>query len=267
MARKQANLPKISVIIPSFNKIAYIQTTLQSVVEQKYPNLEVIIQDGVSTDGTLEVIKKYAKKYPNIFKWESKKDKGQVDAINKGMKKATGDIVAYLNADDVYKKNALWEVGKYFQDHPDTLWLIGYCDIIDDYGKVISSWVTKYKNFLIDLNLYTALLVVNYIGQPATFLSKKAYQKYGPFIGTEKYVMEYDLWIKLGRVQMPKVIKKNLASFRLTMNNISATSFKELLSLDFQIAKSYNNNLIILFFHLLHNWARIGLITLLKKYE
>src|SRR3989344_6933690 len=88
--------PKISIVIPSYNAVQYIEHTLRSILDQKYPSLEIIVQDGGSTDGTLNIIKKYAKKYPRILKFESKKDKGQADAINKGMKKTTGEIVTYI---------------------------------------------------------------------------------------------------------------------------------------------------------------------------
>lgn len=265
MVKKQDNLPRISIVIPSYNKVDYIEATLASIVSQNYPNLEVIIQDGGSTDGSVDIIKQFTEKYPGIFQWVSKKDNGQVDAINTGLKKATGEILTYINADDVYKMEALFLVGESFFKNPQALWLTGYGDIIDGSGKIFSSWVTKYKNFFLNINQYWLLLIVNYITQPATFLSRKAYEKYGPFTGTKNYIMEYELWLKLGKVQMPKVIKKNLASFRLTMDNISATSFKELLFLDYQITKKYTNNLIILVLHHLHNLGRIGLISIFKR--
>lgn len=267
MTKKLTKLPKISIIIPCLNKVDYVKFTLQSIVDQQYPNLEVIIQDGVSTDGTLDIIKKYLINYPEIFYLVSKKDKGQVDAINTGCNKATGGIITFINADDVYSDKALLKVGGYFLNHPETRWLIGFGNIIDDKGRVISTLVTKYKNFLISLNNYQFLLVVNYISQPSVFLSSKAFKQCGPFKGTKKYVMEYYLWIKLARVQMPAVIKDNLSSFRLTMDNISATSYKELLDLDYQIVKEVTGNSVILFFHRLHNLFRVGLISLIKFYE
>lgn len=267
MVRKVSHLPKISVTIPSYNKADYIFQTLESIINQDYPNLEVIIQDGGSTDKSVGIIKKFAGQYPGIIQWTSGKDGGQVEAINAGLKKSTGEILTYINADDVLSKDALKMVGQVYLQDPEVLWITGYGNIIDGQGKVTSSFVTKYKNILLDINNYQMLLAVNSITQPATFITREAYQKYGPFTGTKRYVMEYELWLKLGRVKMPKVIKKNLASFRLTMDNISATSFKELLSLDYQIAKAHSKNFIILAFHLLNNWGRIGLIALLKNNE
>src|SRR5438105_15536000 len=100
--QKKGEHLKISIIIPSFNKGIYIGKTLQSIIDQNYPNLEVIVQDGGSKDETAVIIKRYAKKNPKIFQWTSKKDNGQLDAIYKGLKKAKGDIITYLNADDLY---------------------------------------------------------------------------------------------------------------------------------------------------------------------
>lgn len=265
MIRKFTKTPKISIIIPSFNKVDYIKSTIQSLIDQRYPNMEVIIQDGLSTDGTVDVIREFSSKYPGIIRWVSKKDDGQVDAINKGCRKANGEIITYLNADDLLKDGALLAVADSFLDNPDCLWITGFGDIINNSGKIISPLVTRYKNFLLQRNNYQILLAVNYITQPATFITMKAYEKFGPFTGTRKYVMEYELWLKLGKAQMPKVINRNLASFRLTTDNISSTSFKELLFLDYQIAKMYTDNPLLLWFHLLNNLGRIGLISIINK--
>ena len=253
-------LPKISIIIPSFNKARFIGETLLSIFSQDYTNLEVIVQDGGSTDGTLDIIKRYAKKYPKIISWESKMDKGQVDAINKGFKKAAGEVLAYINADDVYKKGALLTVGKYFSKNPDTLWLAGRGDVIDEGGREISRLVTSYKNLLLAINRYPLLLVVNYLMQPSVFLARGAYEKYGPFTGSQVGVMEYELWLKLGRVKMPAVLSNYLSSFRLAGGTISSTEFKKVLLLDEKIAEKYTKNPFILLMHRLHNLGRVATI-------
>src|SRR3990172_9062122 len=151
---RKSKFQKISIVIPSYNKASFIKQTLESIVTQNYPNLEVIIQDGGSTDGSVEIIRKYAQKYPKMISWVSKKDKGQVDAINKGLKKATGEILTFINADDVYEEGAVRTVGEYFYDNPKTLWLAGKGKVINEKGDEISKWVTAYKNFLLHLNSY-----------------------------------------------------------------------------------------------------------------
>lgn len=254
---KISKLPRISIVIPSLNKANFIKETLESIVTQNYPDLEIIIQDGGSTDGTLEIIKKYVKKYPEIFSYKSDKDKGQTDAINKGFEKSTGSIVTFINADDVYEEGALKTVGKYFVDNLDTSWLAGEGRVINSDGGEITKWVTKYKNFLLSLNSYYLLLTTNYLIQPSVFISRSAYEKYGPFTGTKTGVMEYDLWLKLGKIQMPKVFKETFASFRLTKGSLSTVNFENILSEDYKIANKYTKDPIILFFHWLHNLGRV----------
>lgn len=259
--KKIEGLPKISIIIPSYNKVTYIESTLLSIINQRYPNLEVIIQDGGSKDGTLEIIKRYANKFPKIFQWITKRDKGQLDAINKGFMKATGEILTYINADDIYKNGCLFAVGRHFKEYPNPLWVTGYGDIIDEEGNVISGLVTNYKNFLLNINNYSLLLVVNFITQSSTFISRKVYLQFGPFTGTKDYVMEYDLWLRIGKFRMPYLIKKNLSSFRLTTDNISTIASRELLKIDNQIVKKYTKNPLFLALHKFHNLGRIFLLN------
>lgn len=247
--------PKISIVIPSFNIEDYIEETLQSIVNQKYPNLEVIIQDGGSTDGTVDIIKKYAKKYPKKIKWESKKDKGQTDAINKGLKKASGDIITFINGDDLYEKDALKKVGSYFAENPDILWLAGRGKVIDKKGNEIARGVTAYKNFLLNSNRYPLLLMVNYLMQPSVFLSRAAYQKYGPFTGKRNYILEYDMWLKIGRENMPNLIDTDLSKFRLFPENKSMREYN-ILEDDLGLVMKYTSNPIILFMHQLNNFGR-----------
>ena len=101
--------------------------------------------------------------------------------------------------------------------------------------------------------------------QPSVFISKKAYKKYGPFIGTRDYVMEYDLWLKLGKAKMPNIVNKCLSNFRLTMENVSATQFKSVLTNDFRLVRKYTNNPIILLLHKINNLGRIVNISLMKR--
>lgn len=118
----ELDLPKLSIITPSFNQAAFLEQTILSVLEQNYEALEFIIIDGGSTDGSLEIIRKYENQ---LAFWVSEKDRGQAHALNKGLGHATGDLVAYLNSDDLYLPKAFASVVNYFREHPECDWLCG----------------------------------------------------------------------------------------------------------------------------------------------
>lgn len=251
--------PKISIVIPSYNKVKYIEKTLQSIVTQKNASFEVLIQDGGSTDGTLDIIKKYAKKYPTLISYVSKKDGGQLDAINKGIKKAKGEIVTFINADDVYESGTLETVTGYYIENPKSLWFAGKCRIVNDSDQEIAKFWTFCKNVLLKINSYSLLLFTsNYVSQPSVFITKKAYQKYGPFFGNKKFVYEYDMWLTLGKVAMPVVINKCLSKFRISNDNISSVMYKDLFEIDLNVVSRHsNNNILAIFLHDLNNKLRI----------
>lgn len=249
--------PKISVVIPSFNKSKFIGQTLESIISQKYENLEVIIQDGGSTDGTLEIIKRYANKYPHIFKWESKKDNGQLDAINKGIKKATGDILTYINADDLYERDTFQVVGQSYKSNLQALWFAGQSTVIDSKGHEIAKLISIYKIFLLTLNRIALLLTVNYLMQPSVFITRKAYEKHGPFTGTSDFVTEYDLWLRLAKIHMPIVINQTLSKFRIEESTKTKNMTRLLLKEDRMIVGKFTKNPLILFLHDLNNLGRL----------
>lgn len=248
--------PLISVVIPSFNKAKFIGKTLDSIVKQDYENFEVIIMDGGSTDGTLKIIEKYAKKYPDIIRYESKVDKGQWDAINKGYKKAKGKIIGYINADDVYKQGVFSEIERLYRLNIDALWFAGRGNVIDIKGEKIAKWPTRYKNLLLTINYYPLLLIVNYLMQPSVFITKTAWNRFGPFIGYKRIVLEYDLWLKIAKFKMPITTGKYLSGFRIEPTTITKRFSDILLREDKKIVKKYTTNPLILFLHNLHNFGR-----------
>ena len=126
--------PKITVITPSYNQGMFLEDTIRSITGQDYPNLEYIICDGGSTDKSRQIIEKYQDK---ITWWCSEKDKGQTDAINKGMRKATGDIVAWINSDDVLLPGSLHRIGEYYLENPDTDFLNGSIAVMDRNGHFV----------------------------------------------------------------------------------------------------------------------------------
>src|SRR5215510_10504684 len=151
MSMNQNDLPLVSIVTPSFNQARYIEATIQSVLSQDYPNMEYLIVDGGSTDGTVEIIKKYslesggsppvsqklASGYYKIDWWVSQPDKGQTDAINKGFAQARGQILAWLNSDDTYEPGAISTAVKYLVDHPKVGMVYGDCNFINEDGRVI----------------------------------------------------------------------------------------------------------------------------------
>lgn len=246
------NYPKISVVMPSYNCVDYIERSIRSVVEQDYPNLELIIKDGKSSDGSLEIIKHYGQKYPKIIQWISDKDKGQTDAINIGMNKASGEILTYLNSDDIYKKGALKKVGEYFLNHSNKMWAYGKSDIIDGDNKPIRGWITSYKNFWLQNYSYTTLLILNYISQMGVFWRKEAAKEVGEFDVSQHFVMDYDYWLRLGEKYPAGVINDYLASFRVVPTTKSSTGFVKQFQDEYEVARKHTNNSFILGLHLLH---------------
>src|SRR5262249_1995819 len=128
----------IAIVTPSFNQGAFLERTLASVLGQQYPRLEYVVQDGGSTDGTLAVLQRYR---DQLTHWESVRDRGQAHAINLGFRRTTGDIMAYLNSDDLLFPGALAFVARYFAAHPQVDVVYGHRVIIDEQDQEVGRWV------------------------------------------------------------------------------------------------------------------------------
>lgn len=250
--------------MPCFNTVDYIERSIRSVVEQDYKNIELFIKDGASSDGTVEIIKYYAKKYPHLIKWVSQKDEGQADAINTGIKRLNGEIIAQLNADDVYKKGALRKVAEYFMKNPTVMWAYGKADIINSNDKEIRRWITLYKNFWLRNYSYNTLLVLNYISQMSCFWRKEAVKAVGEFDINQHYVIDYDYWLRLGKKYKAGVINEYLSSFRITSSNKSSIGFVKQFKDEYNVAKRFTNNKLIIFLHLLHYNLIIVIYSILR---
>jgi glycosyltransferase involved in cell wall biosynthesis len=177
--------PKITIITPSFNQGHFIEETICSILDQKYSNLEYIIMDGGSKDNTVEVIKKYEK---HITYWVSEKDKGQSDAINKGFRMATGDVINWLNSDDYYEKDALWKVADAFSD-PSTNVYLGISRIFGNKGEFFSTGTDVYAD-----NLEKTIGWAR-IDQPETFFRKSCLDTIGFLDQQFHFIMDKELWI------------------------------------------------------------------------
>lgn len=263
----QKNSLKISVVMPSFNGVDYIKRAIKSIVDQDYPNKELFIKDGGSKDGSVEVIKSYVKKYPKIIKWVSKKDKGQTDALNYGIKQVSGDVIGWLNCDDVYKKGAFKEVVKFFETNPNSMWVFGKCDIIDAKDKKIRTWITSYKNFWLEHYNYKTLLILNFISQMGVFWRKEIHTKVGQLDEKQHFAMDYDNWLKLGKIYKPGSIDKYLASFRIIPTSKSSTGFIKQFQDELIVAKKHTDNSLIIFLHFLHAKLIIEIYSVIKFFN
>jgi glycosyltransferase involved in cell wall biosynthesis len=214
-------LPTLSVITPVYNAAATLPETLASVRDQGYPRLEHIIVDGGSTDGTVDLLRE-----ADGISWVSEPDRGLAHAMNKGVAMATGDIIGELNADDVYEPGALRAVGRAFRDHPNTMWLTGYCRIVDGEGREIRRPVTSYKNALLrrySLGLY---LTHNFISAPATFFRRETLAASGGFDERYRISVDYDLQLRIARRHDPLILRRYLASFRMVEGTLSMSGFR-----------------------------------------
>lgn len=255
---------KLSIITPSFNQVQFIERTIRSVLSQTGDFvLEYIIVDGGSTDGSLDIIKRWALTDGRL-RWLSEPDHGQSDAINKGLRLATGDIVAFLNSDDVYCSGALQVVVQAFTAQPERIWLYGRCYIIDDQDKEIRRGVTLYKNILGRNYSYTKLLILNFISQPASFWRRSCLTTLGLFDETEHLVMDYDYWCRLGQQSEPICLSNYLAGFRVYKTSKSGQRFKEQFADELRVAKKYTNNSLIMTLHKLHSYFIITCYRLLS---
>lgn len=241
-------LPKITVITPSFNQGEFIEQTINSVLSQNYPDLEYIIMDGGSTDNTLEVLRKY----DGRLLWTSEKDRGQSHAINKGLRIATGEIIAFLNSDDLYEPGSLMKVGTFFMNFPEANWLTGKCRTIDPAGKEIRKGITLYKNAWLKLRSYDVLAVLNYISQPATFWTRKVVRRIGSFDESLHYAMDYDYWLRVGSKFKLWVLNDYLASFRIHPSSKAGSSAHAQFDAEFQISKRYITSPVLVWLHTTH---------------
>jgi glycosyltransferase involved in cell wall biosynthesis len=247
-----SNLPKITIITPSYNQVNFIERTIESVLSQNYPDLEYIVMDGGSTDGTIEVLKKYS----NNVVWVSEKDRGQSHAINKGIRIATGDVIAYLNSDDLYEPGALLSVGSFINRHPNTYWLTGKCRFIDQKGHEIRKIASVYKTFWLLWGSYTALTVLDYVSQPATFWHREVIDKVGNFDENLHYTMDYDFSLRVGKVYKLWRMNRYLARYRIHPTSktfSSAASINAQFDEDLAIAKKNGASQSLLRLHALHN--------------
>lgn len=199
---------KLTVVTPSYNQGKYIRRTIESVLSQEVENLEYIVMDGGSTDETVDILKEYGDK----IIWRSEKDKGQTDAVNKGIREATGEIIGWLNSDDIYYPGAVKKVLEVFETHPEVNVVYGNANHITEEDDFIEEYYTE------DFD-YERLKDICFICQPSLFFRKSVVDKYGYLDDTLQYCMDYDYWLRLGKGEKFYRLNELIAGSRLYDDN------------------------------------------------
>lgn len=220
--------PKISIVTPSFNQGQFLEETIRSVLLQGYPNLEYIIMDGGSTDNSVEIIKTFE---PWLTYWVSEKDGGQSDALDRGFRRCTGDILAYINSDDVYLPYSFELVARLFTEHPDVDWITGHSSFLVD-KQVISprrGHVDCYNKRLMQLGFNVPWLL-GIPQQVSTFWRRDLYNRAGGFVRKELWhAMDVDLWVRMARFSAPVFLPATVAMMRLhgAQKSANSSAFRE----------------------------------------
>jgi glycosyltransferase involved in cell wall biosynthesis len=201
-----STLPLVSIVTPSFNQAHYLESTILSVLEQDYPNIEYILVDGGSSDGSVEIIRRYANR---LAWWISEKDNGQTDAINKGFVRIKGDILAWLNSDDTYERNAVREAVSFLQERPEVGLVYGDANFIDENGRIIGHFPAAQTNYRRLRQGYV------HIPQQSAFWRADLWRKVGPLDPSFFFAMDYDLWVRLAALAPVQYLPRHWANFRL----------------------------------------------------
>jgi glycosyltransferase involved in cell wall biosynthesis len=198
--------PLVSILTPSYNQGRFLEQTIQSVLSQDYPNLEYLIVDGGSTDGSVEIIQRYANR---LSWWVSEPDQGQTDALNKGFAHATGEIFAWINSDDTYLPAAVSAAVSCLQVHPEAALVYADAYLVDEAGRIIGRFPSRQTNF------NKLLRGSVHIPQQTAFFRADAWKQVEPLDSSFHFAMDYDLWVRLARMAPLVYTKGYWANFRL----------------------------------------------------
>lgn len=224
---------KISVVTVCYNMAQYIETTIKSVLLQGYPNLEYIIIDGASTDGTQKIIEKYKNQ---LAYYVSEPDNGMYDAINKGFEKATGDIIAWINADDIYMPWTLHTINDVFTCFPETKWLGGKYAFLNENGTLAQ--IFPQTSIRCSKDIYNGWCREGVLGplqQESMFWRKELYTESGGLDTSYRYAGDFELWMRFAKNANLTKIDLPLAAFRKRKSSLSKAGKEKY---DFEIEKA-----------------------------
>lgn len=233
--------PRVSLITPCYNAKPYLRAAIESVLGQDYPNIEYLVMDGGSTDGSVELLKDFGAR----LRWSSAKDEGQADAIARGIAQTSGTLLGWLNADDELKPGAVRAAVAAFRAHPAAALIYGNADFIDANGRTLGpcTVVEPYSR-------HRLLYYGDYIIQPAAFFSRQAYEAVGGLDQSLHWAMDWDLWLRLAQHYGVAHIARTLASYRwLGSNKTAAGGFARLQEIE-RVARRHGCNGLPAYFRL-----------------
>lgn len=201
--------PPVTVVTPSYQQAAFLARTLDSVLGQGYPKLQYLVMDGGSRDSSVELLETYRARYPDVLSYVSEPDGGQADAVNKGLERATGTVIGWLNSDDVYRPGTLEAVVDAFERSPNHAWLYGRASYIDADDNVLGPYPTREEFGWQDLAHECFLC------QPAVFWQRERLDQPYRVDANLQMCMDYDLWIRMGRIHPPLFVERELSASRV----------------------------------------------------
>ena len=226
-----SRLPSISLVTPSLNQGKFIRATIESVLSQGYPDLDYHVRDGGSTDETLAVLREFESRVPFV----SEKDRGQADAINRGMSRARGEVLGYLNSDDVLLPGALDAIGEAFASDPELMFAWGRAAYLDEAGNTVSP-------YLVRPDAIECLADACFIAQPAAFFRRKVWEEIGPFDASLHHTMDYDYWLRIAaRYPQSKMrfLDRELAGCRMHADAKTVAGWSRALDEIFTLVKKH----------------------------
>jgi glycosyltransferase involved in cell wall biosynthesis len=226
------NRPRISIVTPSLDQAPFLPRTIESVLGQRGDfDLEYLVQDGGSTDGSVEILRRHEGR----LAYRVEKDRGQSDAINRGLRATTGEIIGWVNSDDVLFPGALARVAAAFAARPDAAWLHGGCEIIDEHDRPIRRWITAYKDWRCRHYSRRALLLENFVSQMTVFWRRSAMERVGLLDESLRYTFDYEYWLRLSALGDPIYLPERLAAFRWYTSSKSGAQFEKQFAEDHQV--------------------------------
>lgn len=228
------NNPLVSIVTPVLNGSKYLESCIQSVLNQSYLYIEHVLVDGGSTDGTLDILSNYKAGYLGRIRFTSEPDKGPEDAVNKGLKIAKGEIISFLGSDDMSEPDAIRKVVEFFRSNPEAYFVFGGCNVINESGEVNGKYKTK------DFNLKEVLNDHCYIPTPSVFFKREVVEKVGLFDTSLPYG-DLDYWMRVGKIFQIYRINSILSNFRVHKDSLGSLKNKGIFLLKYDYIVSRRN--------------------------